>query len=368
MKPRSERSCLWSFVSVLAAMTLVLAACGGEGGTDTTSSPGTTGQGGTEGPSETVSLDVLFPVNSPILHGYRVAQEAGYYAEEGLEVNMQFLGGGAEVSAQLIAGNADVGIIPVGNVVTALEEGQTDLRAIWNQVYGSIFYIATPAGSGIESAEDLAGKKIGISDLSGGEVPIVRGIVDSVGLTEEDVELIPIGEGTALAVNAIETGQVDAVGGSVNDIIALEVQGLDLTYIIPDALLQLPASGAVVRQETLDNKGDAVAGFLRASTKGFYWAQVNPEASLAVLKKVTPEQFTDETGDLIFEAVVALTWAPEGTSMGFQSPDTWGAFFDFVGAERPDVDLSVVVTDELIDEANDFDPAAVEEDANNYTP
>lgn len=367
MKPLSRGSRIWSFAMVMALASLI-AACGGEGGTDTTAAPGTTAPTGTEAPDEVVTLDVLFPVNSPILHGFRVAQEAGYYAEEGLEVNMDFLGGGAEVSAQLIAGNADLGLIPVGNVVTALEEGHTDLRAIWNEVYGSIFYIATPAGSGIESAEDLAGKKIGISDLSGGEVPIVRGIIESAGLSEDDVELIPIGEGTALAVNAIDTGQVDAFGGSVNDIIALEVQGLDLTYILPDALLQLPASGIVVKQETLDSNGDAVAGFLRASTKGFYWAQVNPEVTLEVLKKVTPEQFQEETGELIFNAVIPITWAPEGTQMGFQSPDTWGAFFDFVGAERPEIDLSVIVTDDLIDEANDFDQAAVEEDANSYSP
>lgn len=317
--------------------------------------------------SESTSARIMFPVNSPILHGYRVAEEAGYYADEGIEVEFQFLDGGGEVVTQLLAGNGDIANIPVGPVVEAIEQGQTHLRAVWNYVYGSIFYIAVPSDSEIETAADLAGRKVGITDLAGGEVPVVRGIIESAGLSpEQDVELVAIGEGTALTVRALQEGQVDAFGGSVNDIIALQAQGLDLRYILPDELLELPASGIVVTQDYIDTNRDVVAGFLRATTKGSYWATVNPGASLCVLKKVTPEQFAEETGDMIFEAVLPITWAPEGTEMGFQSAETWGTYFDFIGAERPEVDLSEIVIDDFLEEANDFDAAAVEEDANAY--
>lgn len=369
---------------IFAIMAILVAACG-DGDSEGTDEPTTTAQsedttGSTEAPATTAApeeatttqaepttLRVLFPINTPILHGFRVAEQAGYYADEGIDVEFQFLGGGGEVVTQLLAENGDLGIIPVGNVVEAIEQGNTDLRAIWNYVYGSIFYIAVPADSDIQTAADLDGKKVGISDLSGGEVPIVRGIIESAGLSsEEDVELVPIGEGTALTVRALEEGQVDAFGGSINDIIALQVQGLDLRYILPDELLELPASGVVANQSLLDTQADAVTRFLRATTKGTYWGQVNPDASLCILKEVTPEQFAEETGDLIFEAVLPITWAPEGEKMGYQSAETWGTFFDFIGADRPDVDLSEIVTDAYIDDANDFDMGAVEDDANAY--
>ncbi|MGH8914938.1 MAG: ABC transporter substrate-binding protein [Acidimicrobiia bacterium] len=353
--------------AIWVTLALLVAACGGDGATDTTPVSGTAGPETTTSDA-LVPIDVMFPVNSPILFGYRVAQEAGYYADEGLEVSMEFLDGGGAVVSQLVAGNGDIANIPVGPVVEAIEEGHTELRAVWNQVYGSIFYMAAPKGSGITTPEDLAGKKVGVSDLSGGEVPIVRGIIETAGLSEQDVELIPIGEGTALAVNAIETGQVDVFGGSINDIIALEVQGLEFDYILPDALLELPASGIVVRQEMVDEHPEVIEGFLRAIAKGFYWAQVNPEATLALIMNVTPEQFTDETGERIFRATIPLNWAPEGTQMGFQSPETWAAYFDFIGAEQPEVDLSTIVTDQFLDAGNDFDQAAVEEDANSYAP
>ncbi len=372
MHRRSMRRPLWHSFLLILVMALIAATCGGDDdadGTTTTAAAGGDSETTTTATQELTDLTILFPVNSPILHGFRVAQEAGYMEEEGVRADYQFFGGGGEAITQLLAGNGDMAIVPIGNVVEAIEAGDEDLRSLWNYTYGSIFYIAVPSDSGIQGAEDLAGKKIGISSLSGGEVPIVRGIIQSAGLTDQDVELIPVGEGTALAVNAVETGQVDGVGGSINDIIALEVQGLDLTYIVPDALLELPAVGTVVRQATIDEKGEAIQGFLRAATKGYYWAQVDPEATLALLKKVTPEQFTEDTGERIFEAVIPLTWINQpGELMGFQSAETWGAFFDFVGADRPSIDLSEIVIDDFIAGANDWDPAEVEAEANAYTP
>ncbi|MPZ87249.1 MAG: hypothetical protein GEU81_04065 [Nitriliruptorales bacterium] len=353
-------------------LALVAAACGAgeEAAEDAEPTAAEEGEATAEDevPAELEEISVLFPINTPILHGFRVAQEAGYYAEEGLAPSFDFLDGGGEVVTQLVAGNADLGLIPVGNVVEAITEGNTDLRAIWNEIYGSIFSIAVPSDSDIHTAEDLAGRSVGISSRSGGEMPIVRGIIQSAGLTEQQVSLTPVGEGTALAVRALQEGQVDAFGGSVNDIIALQVQGLDFRYILPEALLELPASGIVASQETLDERQDAIEGFLRASTKGFYWAQVNPDATLAVLMEATPEHFAEETGELIFDAVQPLTWAPEGTPMGFQSADTWRAFFDFVGAEQPDIPLEDIVVQDFIEPANDYDQDAVAEDANSYAP
>lgn len=345
----------------LLVLSLVALACGGDtgggGGDDGSDSPPSTEA------AEPTSLRVMFPINTPILHGFRVAEHAGYYEDEGLDVQFEYLDGGGEVITQLLADNGDIGNVPVGPVVEAIEQGHSELRAIWNYVYGSIFYLGVPADSDIQSAEDLAGKVIGVSDLSGGEVPIMRGIVETAGLDpDSDVEFVPVGEGTALSLKALEDGEVDAFGGSVNDMIALEVQGIELRYIQPDTLLELPASGLVVKESVLEENRDAIEGFLRASTKGGYWAQVNPDATLCVLKEATPEQFTDDTGERILEAVLPITWAPEGQLMGYQSPDTWRTFFEFIGAELPEVELDTIVIDDLLEAANDFDTSEVEAD------
>jgi ABC-type nitrate/sulfonate/bicarbonate transport system substrate-binding protein len=347
-------------LGALLASATFLAACGGG---DDKASDADAGASG----SEVTKITLLLPIASPIVHPVRVAQEAGYYEDADLDVTVEFLEGGGAVASQIIADNGDLGYLPVGSVVEALSQGNTDVRAIFNMIYGSIFTVAVPADSDIKEAADLEGKTVGVTALSSGEIPIVRGIAKSAGLTEQDLNLTPVGEGTALAVRAITEGQVDAFAGAVNDIVALEAQGLDLRFITPDELLELPASGFIGKAGYLEENREAVEALLRATTKAAYWAQVNPDATLAVLKKVTPEQFENATGEKLFEAILPLTWNKSGL-MGEQSADSWGAYFDFIGAERPDVALEDIVIDDFVEAANDFDKGEVEQDANDYAP
>ncbi|MGH8952975.1 MAG: ABC transporter substrate-binding protein [Acidimicrobiia bacterium] len=354
------------------ALGMVLAACGGEAETSTTAGGGeeaTTTAGGGDEPTttpgettttgesagETVALTVLLPVDSPNMYGFRVAEANGYYEEEGLEVTHQFLDGSGAVTQQLLAENGQIGNVGTANVAEAVEQGH-EIRAIGNVNYGSVFQLTVPADSDIQEPGDLAGRKVGISELSGGEVPVVRGIIANAGLDPDaDVELVPIGEGTALAVRALEEGQVDAVGGSVNDIVAIEVQGLDLRALDPGDLNGVPALPLVALQGFIDENPDAVEGFLRAVARGAEFGHTNPEETLDILREVTPEWFTDETGELLFELVLDLWQAPEGLMFHEQTPESWEYFFDIIAVELPEgVTPADLIVDDFVEAANDF--------------
>lgn len=348
-----SRGRLLRAMAAVLAVLLLAASCGGDGV-------------GGDAEDAAVPLTVFLAVESPIYYGLYVAEELGYYDQEGVVPEFEVVDGSSAAVQQVLAGNGDLADSGVSSVVEALEEGFTELRAIYAIGYGSIFYMVVPEDSDIQTAADLEGRSIGVTDLSGGEVPIVQGIIASAGLSGGDVELVPVGEGTALTARAVEEGQVDAFGGAVNDIVALEVQGLDLRPIIPDELAALPASSLVTTEEVLNEKRDAIAGFLRATTKGFQFGQENPEAALSILMEVLPEQFTDPTGEGIFRAILPLTRAPEGVPFGTQDAETWGTFFDFIGAERPDEDLSSIVIDDFFEPGHDYDPEEVREDAETY--
>ena len=64
---------------------------------------------------------------------------------------------------------------------------------MFNVLYGSAFSLVVPENSEVQTAADLDGKTIGVSGLAGGEVPVIRGILRSVGMTEQDVELLLLG-------------------------------------------------------------------------------------------------------------------------------------------------------------------------------
>ena len=320
-------------------------------------------------PAESLSEVVaLLPVDSPNVYGFKLAEALGYFEQEGVDATLQYLDGSGDVMQQLLAENGDIGVVGTGTVLDALEQGEDDVRVIGNVNYGSVFFLSVPEDSDITSAEDLDGATVGISELSGGEVPVVEGIIRSAGLVPgEDVQLLPIGTGTALAVRAIEEGQVDAFGGSVNDLIAVEVQGVPLRRILPEELTTLPGLPVVTTQPVLDEKRDAVVAFMRAMTMGQEFGLANPDAALAILTEENPEQFTDETGALIFEAILPLWTPPEGDLFGSQTVEQWEAFCEFVQAELPSgADLETVIVEEIADEANEFDHDAVQAEAENY--
>lgn len=185
---------------------------------------------------------------------------------------------------------------------------------------------------------------------------MVRGIVSAAGFDPEtDVELVPIGEGTALAVQAIENGEVDAYGGSVNDIVAVEVQGIDLRELDPGDLSGVPALPLTTTQEFIDANPETVEGVLRAVARGAEYGQTNPDETLAILKEQSPEQFVDETGERIFELVLPLWQAPEGTLFHGMTQESWEYFFDIIAVQLPDgTDLNVIIVDDFVEAANDF--------------
>jgi ABC-type nitrate/sulfonate/bicarbonate transport system substrate-binding protein len=118
---------------------------------------------------------------------YHVAKEYGYFEDEGLDVSFEFLAGSSALVQQIIAGNVDTGSPAWGAVFNGIVQGH-DLDVYLSWQYKSDFTLATPADSGIKTVADLDGKAVGVSELSGGEVPIVRAVLREAGLTEgEDV-------------------------------------------------------------------------------------------------------------------------------------------------------------------------------------
>ncbi|HEX2255423.1 MAG TPA: ABC transporter substrate-binding protein [Afifellaceae bacterium] len=315
----------------------------------------------------------IFPVDSMVqYHPFHIAKQLGFYEEEGLDVQFEASAGSSAAMQQLIAGNADGALPSPAAYLNAVAQGH-DARWVFSYEYGNVFTLVVPADSDIQSIEDLSGKSLGVSELSGGEVPMVRAVLRRSGLEEgTDVTLVPVGEGSALTVRALQTGQVDAYSSSVFDVAALNAAGIQTRVILPEDVQDYPANGVVVMADTLENKSEQVAGFLRASAKGIVYALANKEKAFAMASELGPEEFEDENYAReglqalysLMERPEALTDAPLGAhyEKGFQD------YHDFLrqgseeeGALPQDVDLSTALDDSLVEAANDFDRQAIEQ-------
>ncbi|KWX61373.1 ABC transporter substrate-binding protein [Mycobacterium sp. NAZ190054] len=327
----------------VAATALSLTACGSDSETAETGEK---------------QVRVLIPAESPIEYPHRVAQAQGFFEQEGLATTYAYAGGSAEVLQQLVAGQGDIGVSCASAIVASFTEGFTQVRPIFTTVYGSIFGIAVPEGSPITDPTQLAGKTIGISDPAGGEVPIVRGVLRAAGVSEDDVELLAIGEGTAVALRAIQRNEVDAIGGSFSDFVGLQVQGQNLTMLGDRSLDELPACAVLATDDYIAANPETVQGFLRASAKGVLWGQQNPAEMLEILREASPEGFAGQLGSDMVDLYLPLMAPRQNEPIGAISSDSYAAYFDFIGAEAP-ANLDELVDNQFVDAANDFDKAEV---------
>ena len=360
-----------SSVAATAALALGLAACGGGGdGEDTAASGG--GGGGTE------KLTFLMPAPSVIqYHPWFVAEELGYFEEEGVEVEVVAGDGSSSILQQLIAGNADVAAPSPGATMLAASTGR-DLKTFFQYQYSNIFTIAASEESGITEMSQLKGKAIGVSDLAGGEVPLVRAAIQDAGLEEgKDVTIVPVGEGGALTLEALRKGRVQAYSSSLFDEALVTAAGYPMVDILPEELKAFPANSVVTTPDMLEEKEDALIGMMRAVAKGIVFSKANPEAAQAIGAKAAPEEFSDpEVVESGWEAMDTLLTVPEAVAdepMGSFVEDAWASYAEFLsqgteeeGALQGEVDLDQLITEEHLEAINDFDKAEVEKQAADY--
>ena len=144
-----------------------------------------------------------------------VAQEKGYFKQNGLEVNfIQSLNGGTTMQG-LLSGSMDVGNLdltlsgPVIQKGTAMTLIMGISLANYIIVAGKDVALPNLSKGFPQSIADLRGKKIGIYGLGTSSQRYLQALLDAAGLSSSDVQMLPTG-GEAQQEAAVLSGQVDA--------------------------------------------------------------------------------------------------------------------------------------------------------------
>lgn len=296
-------------VSATFALATVAVACGGDD--DGGGGGGAAGGGG----GELKQVEFLLPYQDSISFlGLLVAKD-GCFADEGLEVKTVPSNGSDYVVQQLIAGNVKFGQTGADNILIANATGRP-VRGIAQVGGRGIFTIVVPQDSDVQSIADLKGKKLGVTDLGGGEIPLVKASIADAGLTEgEDVELAVVGEGGAAALNALQNGKIAAYAGANNDIAGMIAAGLEPREIIADKFQTVPTTEVAVMEETLQNDEDRdiAIKIARCYRKGSEFAVEKPGEALKIACEQVPEECEDKkVRDAFMQSVLESYEVPEG--------------------------------------------------------
>ena len=306
-----RRGSQWVRLSaVLATLGLMLgvAACG-----DDDEEEGSAAQNGESGDLQKV--DFLLPYQDSISFlGLLIAKD-GCFEEEGLDVKTIPSNGSDYVVQQLIAGNVKFGQTGADNILIA-NANERPVRGLAQVGGRGIFTIVAPADSDVKSVQDLKGKKLGVTDLGGGEIPLVKAAIADAGLTEgEDVELAVVGEGGPAAFDALQSGKIGAYAGANNDIAGMIAAGLEHEVIVDEKFQFVPTTEVAVMEETLQNEQDVETAvkIARCYRKGAEFSVENPDEALDIACEQVPEECSDpKVAQAFLDMVVEAYGVPEG--------------------------------------------------------
>ncbi|MDH2432897.1 ABC transporter substrate-binding protein [Pokkaliibacter sp. MBI-7] len=140
-----------------------------------------------------------------------IAEQKGFFKEEGLDVEISDLSGGSKALQALVGGSADVVSGSYEHTISMQAKGQ-DIVAfvVEGNAPGIVLGVAKSKADKITSAKDLKGLNIGVTAPGSSTHMYVKTLLVKAGLSPDDISAIGVGAGAG-AVAALEHGEVDAV-------------------------------------------------------------------------------------------------------------------------------------------------------------
>jgi len=219
--------------------------------------------------------------------GLYVADAKGYYAEEGLDVEI-VQPGDAGADAVVASGEAEFGVSYQEGVTLARTQN-FPLVSIAAVIQHNTSGFAAPAALGIKSPKDFEGKTYG-GWGSPVEAAMIESLMSEAGADFSKVEIVSIGNNDFFTAqqNGIDfqwiyygwTGVESELRGEPIDVVWLTDYSDKLDYYTP----------VLVTNETLlKNDPELARKFLRATSKGYSFAADTPEEAANVLTEAVPE-------------------------------------------------------------------------------
>ncbi len=247
-----------------------------------------------------------------------VALERGYFAEEGLEVTLDY-GMETDLLEQVGVGNLRFAIASGDQVIMARANG-LPVRYVLNWYRRFPVCVVTLADSGIETPADLVGKRVGIPDLKGASYIGWQAFAREAGLEGDAVDLQVVGY---TQVPSLTEGRIDAaICYAMNEPVQLRTMGYEVRSFFLDAYTSLPSNGIITNDDTIAEDPGLVRSLNSAFLRGLEDTLDDPDGAFAIAREAIPEM-DDETAVLqraVLDECVAF-W--QGEPLGHSSADSW---------------------------------------------
>ena len=211
-----------------------------------------------------------------------VAKEAGFYRDEGLNVELVVMRGAPAIQGLIggtvpFASSGGAGLLPIIR--------GAPLRIVFTTFSRPMFWVYSKPE--IRTMEELRGKKIGVSSIGSGPDTLLRVALKKHGLDGgRDVVILSTGPGTARFIS-LKTGVTDAA--VLNEQAALMAQESGMRQLFSftrgDDFVEVQGS-IVLRDSLLESDPLLVEKFTRATLKGLLYLRDNRAGTVAIHTRI----------------------------------------------------------------------------------
>ena len=289
-----------------------------------------------------------------------IAEQLGYFKQEGLDVTIVDFAGGARALQAVVGGSADVVSGAFEHTVNMQFKGQPMRAFVLQGLAPQIVLGVNPKTmANFKTVADLKGKKIGVTAPGSSTNVMVNFVLAKAGLKPSDVSIVGVGAGNG-AVAAMRAGQIDAIS-NLDPVITLLQRSGDLKIISDTRIVAesakvfggpMPAACLYAPQPFLDKNPNTTQALTNAIVRADKWIQA---AGAGDIIKVVPEAYLLGDRAVYIDAFLAAKKAlsPDGM-IPERGPDTALRALASVDAKLAEakLDLKAVYTNDFVKVAN----------------
>src|SRR5215468_1839075 len=178
-------------------LVLILSACGNN-------STGSNGSG-------KIHLSIMVGgLSKQIYLPNMLAKRLGYFDQAGLDVTLIDEASGQSAEDEVLAGQVDAGSGSYNHTIELQAAGkQMEAVVQLGIAPGEAEMVSAKEASQIQSAKDLKGKNLGVTELGSGTQTLTTILLHNVGVSADQVHFIPVGAGDTF-IAAMQQGKIDA--------------------------------------------------------------------------------------------------------------------------------------------------------------
>jgi NitT/TauT family transport system substrate-binding protein len=226
------------------------------------------------------------PAFLPAFAPWMLAQQRGYFAQEGLKVSFVIAKGGVDCAVQVGAGNAPIGGAIGDTPIIARAQG-VPVKAVALLGGRALAHLAVHEGKGINSPKDLKGRTVSVMAYQDTTYYVLLGMLAAAGLQKGDVDAQAAGPAGVWQLFA--AGKTDAMSAVPEWIANARAAGAKVKIYESDQSFNSMAQVVIASEDTIRKRPDLVRKVVRATLKGVRDIMTNPKGAVADYVAAVPQ-------------------------------------------------------------------------------